>query len=165
MDHPDQALSLRTRLNDHAANIVELAGEAVLLFHAAGSIVHVRWLDFELKGYGNAVDHAPLHEVLGVPSGDRLAAHVSAYRVQSGRIIEPQHRYGEPFQHFFVESLPEIEIAAARTRETEANELNLSFGPGVVSYPGSGAFPTRVFEGILLGFRAVLHLQLVGLAS
>lgn len=165
MDHREQALSLRTRLNDHAANIVELAGEAVLLFHAAESSVHVRWLDFELKGYGAAVDHAPLHEVLGVPSGDRLSVHVSAYRAQTGRIIESQQRYNQPFRHFFVESLPDLASAAERMRGSTAIDLHLSFGPGVANYPASGAFPAGVFDAILLGFRAVLHLQLGSIAQ
>ncbi len=67
----EQAQSLRTRLNDHSADIVQLAGEAAPLFHAAGSIVHVRWLDLELKGYGNAVDHAPLHDEQGCARSSR----------------------------------------------------------------------------------------------
>jgi hypothetical protein len=165
MDHRLQAQTLRTRLNDHGANIVQMASEAALLFHAAGSIVHVRWLDFELKGYGAAVDHAPLHEVLGVPAGDRLAVHVSAYRAQAGRIIEPQQRYNQPFRHFFIESLPDLSSAAERMRGSTAVELHLSFGPGVVNYPAAGAFPAGVFDAILLGFRAVLHLQLGSLAQ
>ena len=160
MDYREQARSLRTRLNDHAADIVQMAGDAAPLFHAAGSIVHVNWLEFELKGYGNAVDHAPLHDVLGVPSGDRLAIHVSAYRAQAGRIVEPQHRHGQPFQHFFIESLPDVSSVAERMRGSTATELHLSFGPGVANYPASGAFPIGVFDAILLGFRAVLHLQL-----
>lgn len=165
MDHRLQARTLRTRLNDHGANIVQMAGEAASLVQQAGSIVHVRWLDFELKGYGAAVDHAPLHEVFGVPSGDRLSVHVSAYRAQTGRIVEPQQRYNQPFWHFFVESLPDLSSAAERMRGSTATELHLSFGPGVANYPASGAFPAGVFDAILLGFRAVLHLQLGSVAQ
>jgi hypothetical protein len=164
MDNHEWAQSLRRRVNDHAIDTEVLAAEALALFEAAGSPVHARWLSLELQGFGTAVDHAALHDVLGVPPGDRLAVHVSAYRSQQGRILEPPPRAGQPFRHFFVESIHELSEAAQRLRSAGANEVRLDFGPGIPDYPTAGALPANVFDRILLGLRATLHLQLGSIA-
>jgi hypothetical protein len=165
MDSQEWAQSLRRRINDHALDTELLAAEALALFEAAGSPIHKRWLWLELHGFGTAVDHAPLHDVLSVPAGDRLAVHVSAYRSQQGRILEPPPFTGHPFRHFFVESIHELSEAALRFRSTGASEVRLDFGPGIPDYPAAGTFPANVFDRILLGVRAVLHLQLASIAA
>jgi hypothetical protein len=65
-----------------------------------------------------------------------------------------------PFEHFFVESLGHLSTEALRFRAARAATVRLDFGPGVPGYPAAGIFPGDVFESVLLGFRATLHLQL-----
>jgi hypothetical protein len=162
MDTRERALNLRRRLNEHALDIEPLAQEAADIFAAAGRGVHRDWLGLELQGYGSAVDRAPLGEVLrahelGPHEGARLVAHVSAYRAQQGTTVEPSPR---PFHHFFVESIHDLSDAARRFRATGAQTVQLGFSPDVPNYPAAGIFPGDVFDRVLLGFRATLHLQL-----
>ncbi len=161
MDIRQPAQDLRRRLNEHALDIELLAGEAAQLFAAAGNDVHRRWLALELEGYGSAVDRAPLGDVLGANQlgpheGARLVAHVSAYRAQQGTMIAPAH----PFHHFFVESIHDLSAAARRFRAAGAQTVRLDFSPEIPNYPPAGIFPGDVFDRVLLGFRATLHLQL-----
>jgi hypothetical protein len=152
-----QARSLQLRLNHGRVDPITAATEAVRLFTDADDAVRVRWLGLELHGYGERVDSAPLHVVLGVVAGDRLAAHVAAYRTQRGRSST-----GE-FRHFFVEPLHELVGASARVATSGGtSDLDLEFAPssGAPAHPRSGAFSRDVFERVVAGFVAALHLQL-----
>jgi hypothetical protein len=78
-DVGEQALSVRHRLNDHAAAIEPLAREALGLFKAAGLLAQARWLSLELNGYATLTEARALHEVLSLPLGDRLVVQVKTY--------------------------------------------------------------------------------------
>jgi hypothetical protein len=154
--------ALRDRLNEPQADPVEAAVEARRLFGDAVDETRVRWLELEQGGYRDLLAVRPLHEVLGVPAGDRLAAHVGAYRTQRGFDTSPGHGLRE-FSHFFVEPLPELLSARDRVRRSAATSgLELSFGAhaSMPDYPTSGEFARDVFERILAGFLAALQLQL-----
>lgn len=166
MELREQAQNLRRRLNEHTLDIEQAAQEAADLFAAAGREVHRRWLALELQGYGSAVDREPLGDVLrahelGAHEGARLVAHVTAYRVQQGMTVEPAPR---PFHHFFVESIHDLSDVARRFQAAGDKTVRLDFSPDVSSYPVAGIFPGNVFERVLLGFRATLHLQLGSIA-
>ena len=167
MDIRQRAQDLRRRLNEHALDIEPLAWEAAQIFAAARHDVHQHWLTLELQGYGSAVDRAPLGEVLhahqlGPHEGARLVAHVSAYRAQQGTMIAPT---SQPFYHFFVESIHDLSEAARRFRTAGAQTVRLDFSPEIPNYPPAGIFPGDVFDRVMLGFRATLHLQLGGLGA
>jgi hypothetical protein len=156
-----QARSLQLRLNHGRVDPVTAATEAVRLFTDAQDPVRVRWLNLELRGYGELVESTPLHLVLGVAAGDRLAAHVAAYRTQRGFAGSSE------FKHFFVESLRELVDASARVATSGGTaNLELGFAPSTVSrtHPRSGTFGRDVFERVVAGFVAALHLQLGTLA-
>jgi hypothetical protein len=112
--------------------------------------------------------------------GARLVALVSAYRAQQGTTAAPAPR---PFHHFFVESIRDLSEAARGFRAAGAPTVQpdfspdvvtadgalglvllptvqLDFSPDVPNYPTAGIFPGDVFDRVLLGFRATLHLQL-----
>ena len=165
MEQRELAQTLRRRLNDQAVDVERLAREALEVFESAGRAELVRWLTLELQGYGVVAGGAPLDAILGVKEGDRLVVHVSAYRLHTGQIVEPSALAGPSFQHFFVESLRELAAAAPRVRNAGIAPLRLDFGPGIPNYPTALAFPADVFDRILLGFRAVLHLELGNLAT
>ena len=155
----ERAQSLRRRLNEPAGQIELFAAEAAGVFNDAHLRSHVLWLGYELDGYGFA-GLRTLHEALGLPPEDRLVKHVSAYRSQRGQIVEGGQPTGRPFQHFFVEPLAEVVQAANRVQQGASSELRLDFGGHVPNYPTAGLFPSDVFDRLLLGFRAALHLQL-----
>jgi hypothetical protein len=152
-----QAGSLQLRLNHGRVDPITAATEAARLFTDAQDAVRSQWLTLELHGYGERVDSTPLHIILGVAAGDRLAAHVAAYRTQRGR-----SNAGE-FRHFFVEPLHELVGASARVATSGGtSDLELEFAPstGAPAHPLSGAFSRDVFERVVAGFVAALHLQL-----
>jgi hypothetical protein len=165
MEQRELAQSLRRRLNDQAVDVERLAREALGAFESAGRVEHVRWLTLELQGYGVVAGHAPLGAILGVGERDRLVVHISAYRLHAGQVVEGGELTGRSFQHFFVESLHDLTAAALRVRNAGPALLRLDFGPGIPNYPATLAFPADVFDRILLGFRAVLHLELGSLAT
>jgi len=109
------------------------------------------------------VDVQPLHVVLQVPPNDRLAVHVTAYRTQRGLTTGPAAAPKE-FRHFFVEPLSEL----ARTRASLATsggsssliELEFAAHPSAALHPTSGSFSRDVFDRVIGGFVAALHLQL-----
>ena len=143
-----------------------MAREGRVFFEEVGDATLLRWLDLELSGYGRHPDVVPLHEVLGVAAGDRLAVHVAAYRTQTGHIWQPEPGQGAPFRHFFVEPLADLASTSARVRGLTPDLVELEFGAhaGAPGYPSRLEFRKVVFEQILLGFRAVLHLRLRDLA-
>ncbi|WP_437675752.1 hypothetical protein [Sorangium sp. So ce131] len=161
---PETAYSVATRARALRAGLapsmdpVAAATAARRLFEDAGDDVRVRWLSLELHGYGPAMSAiGPLPKVLCVAPHDRLAAHVAAYRTQ--RATRP----GSPdLVHFFVEALPELVAARQQASSVAGAELELSFGPdpGSSEYPTTATFPRNVFERVLEGFLAALHLQL-----
>lgn len=152
-----RARALRTSLAP-SADPVAAAIAARRLFEDAGDEVRVRWLNLELHGYEPAMTAVgPLTQVLRVPPHDRLAAHVAAYRTQRAT------RHGSPeLVHFFVEALPELVAAREQASAAVGTELELSFGPdpGSSEYPTTATFPRNVFDRVLEGFLAALHLQL-----
>lgn len=165
-----RAQALRARLNAAATtggiDPDQAALEARRLFEDVADDTRVRWLNLELGGYGALVDTRPLHDVLGVPAGDRLVAHVTAYRTHRGAELlpDPQRR---PFQHFFVESLRELAghrlvVVARFGVPRPGEEVELDFRPrtGLARYPTRATFSRDVFERIVQGFLAVLYLQL-----
>jgi hypothetical protein len=140
------------------ADPVTAATQAKVIFEDARDPIRVRWLDLELTGYV-AQPHAGerLSDVLGVARGDRLAAHVSAYRRQVGT----RHDQGV-IEHFFVETLEELVRARQRAKSANGAQLELSFGreSGASDHPVGATFPRNVFDRVLDGFLAALHLQL-----
>ena len=157
-----RARAVQVRLNEAGIDAVAAAKEAKRIFEDAGDAARMRWLTLELAGSAEHVPARPLHVVLGVPAGDRLAAHVAAYRSQRGTNVTPGQQAAE-FRHFFVEPLAELVATRARvaTRAT-GTRVVLEFGPeqAVPSYPRSGEFTRDVFDRVVLGFVAALHLQL-----
>jgi hypothetical protein len=141
-----------------SADPIATATAARRLFEDAGDALRVRWLNLELGGYEPAMSTiGPVHRVLGVPPHDRLAAHVAAYRTQQGA------RDGGPdLAHFFVEGLAELAAARDRASSASGTQIELSFGPapGSREYPTTATFPRNVFDRVLGGFLAALHLQL-----
>jgi hypothetical protein len=140
---------------------VQVAQEAHRIFEDAKDEVRVRWMNLELGGYG-PTETRRLHEVLRVPQGDRLVAHVAAYRTQRGAELAPDPARG-PFTHFFVEALSELVAARDRVRQSgSASDVELDFGPGraLAGYPARATFPRDVFERIVGGALAALYLQL-----
>ncbi len=157
------AENLRARLNDDSEDIEVLAREARKIFHDAEMPDRVRWLDLELDGYGSLVDVRPLSEVLGVTDEHELVTFIARYRRQPGITWEGGDPNGRPFLHFFVESISELKAVAQRVRTgVGATSVILEFGPhaGDPIHPRQGEFPRDVFDRVLLGFRATLHLQL-----
>jgi hypothetical protein len=165
MEQRELAQSLRRCMSDQAVDVERVAAETLGLFEAAGRAAHVRWLNLELQGYGGVVGQAPLEAILGVEEGHPLVVHVSAYRLHAGQVVEAGANTGRSFQHFFVESLRELLAAAQRVRTIDSGPLRLDFGPGIPNHPATLAFPADVFDRVLLGFRAVLHLELGSLAT
>lgn len=159
-----QARSLQLRLNHGRLDPVTAATEARRIFTEAGDAIRIRWLDLELAGYGDLVDSRPLHLVLGVEAHDRLATHVAAYRTQRG--LTAVRGVGE-FRHFFVEPLAELVSACAQVATSGGtSSLELEFALSVTSqdHPRAGTFSRDVFERVVAGFVAALHLQLGTLA-
>ncbi len=158
-----RARALQDRLNQFSVGAAEAASEAMHLFEDAGDKVRCRWLTLELiSGYVEHVDSRALHQVLGVPHGHRLVAHVTAYRTQRGVDATPGHHPAE-FRHFFVEPLSALEAARARIAASAGGAtLVLDFGthPNDARYPTAGEFTRGVFDRIVAGFMAALHLQL-----
>jgi hypothetical protein len=162
---------LQARLNSAVASSIDpvsFAEEARHLFQDAENETLVRWLDLELRGYGGAADAEPLHTVLGVPAAERLVAHVTAYRMQSAVELLPPT--GRPFQHFFVEPLPDLvrarEVIRARYHTGFPFQVGafiaLDFRPraGFADYPMRAEFRVDVLERVTGGFVAALYLQL-----
>jgi len=156
-----RARELQVRLNGPGVDPVTAANDARRVFEDAGDDVRTHWLTLELAGYADHVPARPLHVVLGVPERDRLAAHVAAYRSQVA--VSAAAESATEFRHFFVEPLQELVVAQTRVRTpTAPPRLILEFAPepGSSSYPRSAAFTPDVFDRIVLGFIAALHLQL-----
>ncbi|MFI5296753.1 MAG: hypothetical protein ACHREM_01535 [Polyangiales bacterium] len=152
-----QARSLRARLTPTADPIV-VAQEARRIFTNAADDVRTRWMNLELGGYSEARNEiGPLHQVLRVPVHDRLAVHVAAYRTQRG------HRLGrQELVHFFVEPLSKLVDAREQLVAEKKPTIEITFGkhPTSSEYPTTASFPRDVFERIIGGFIAALHLQL-----
>jgi hypothetical protein len=161
-DIASRARALQARLSPVSVGAVEAATEAMGIFEEAGDDVRRRWLALELGGYTDA-DSRALHQVFGVPHGHQLAAHVAAYRTQRG--VEAMSGQGRPaeFRHFFVEPLVILEAARARVAASGGTSaLVLDFGSHArdASYPTAGEFTRDVFDRVVAGFMAALHLQL-----
>ncbi|MGA3124647.1 MAG: hypothetical protein ABSF69_28175 [Polyangiaceae bacterium] len=164
-----RASALRARLNAAATlggiDPVQAAQEARRMFEDIADDMRVRWLNLELGGYGSLVDARPLHDVLGVPAGHRLVAHVAAYRTHRAAALPPDPRRG-PFQHFFVEPIGELagarQVVRTRFGQPQAGELlEVDLRPrGLPDYPTRANFSRDVFERVVEGFVAVLYLQL-----
>jgi hypothetical protein len=157
----ERARSLQVRLNHGRVDPVTAATQASRLFTDTADAARTRWLDLELHEYGDLADSMPLHAVLGVPSNDRLAAHVAAYRTQRGIITGAGDHSGE-FRHFFVESLPALVAASVSVASSGGtSSVELDFGPpSRLDYPQRGLFGRDVFERVIAGFVAALYLQL-----
>jgi hypothetical protein len=156
-----RARSLQIRLNHGGVDPVTAATEASRIFFDSGDTVRSRWLGFELNGYGYSVDAAPLHEVLSVPPHDRLAVQVTAYRTQRGRVTTLDGQVVE-FRHFFVEPLRDLLSTRARVAEAGGGPVELQFAvsPATPDHPLHGSFSPDVFDRVVGGFVAALHLQL-----
>ena len=153
----EKARSLQLRMNHGRIDPVTAATEAFRLFADAEDAVRVRWLNLELHGYGERVASSPLHHVLGVPATDRLAAHITAYRTQRGRAG------GSEFRHFFVEPLGDLVATTASVATSGGtSDVALEFAPSFAAptHPRTGTFSRDIFERIVAGFVAALHLQL-----
>ena len=105
--------------------------------------------------------------MIGALHGDRLVAHIAAYRNQRGTDATPGRGRLE-FRHFFIESLATLELARANVAASAGGAtLLLDFGPHPLdaSYPTVGEFARGVFERVIAGFVAALHIQLGALAT
>jgi len=156
-----RAHAVQRRLSEPDVDPVAAATDAKRVFEDAGDATRTRWITLELAGYAEHVPARPLHVVLGVAAGDRLAAHVAAYRSQRGTNIATSSP--TEFRHFFVEPLAELQDARARiATQTTGTRMVLEFGPepGVPDYPRSIEFTRDVLDRVVLGFTAALHLQL-----
>jgi hypothetical protein len=158
-----RARDLQKRINERPPPLA-VAEETNRIFEDAADEPRTRWLTLEITGYGELASAKPLHEVLRVPPGSRLPAHVSAYRTQQGwDASTSQVAPRRAFRHFFVESLGELTAARDKLdRSTGGGSVVLDFGPqlGDPTYPTTGEFGRDVFDRILMGFEAALHLQL-----
>jgi hypothetical protein len=160
-----RARALQERLNQLGTSAA--ATEAMRIFEDNGDTIRFRWLTLELGGYSDHVDARALHQVLGALHGDRLVAHIAAYRNQRGTDATPGHGRME-FRHFFIESLATLELARANVAASAGGAtLLLDFGPHPhdASYPTVGEFSRGVFERVIAGFVAALHIQLGALAT
>lgn len=128
----------------------------------------VRWLMLERDGYASDAESSSVHHLLGLEPNDRLVVRVKTYRVQTGHVAEGP-RVGAPFHHFFVEPLRALAETQERLRIAvrggHSVRLNFSVHESMPYLPTAGDFPTDTFDRIVLGFRAVLHLQLGEVAS
>lgn len=156
-----RAHALRNQMN-LSVRTSEVAREALRIVEDAGDHVLQRWLTLELTGYGEQVDTRALHDVLAVPQGHRLVAHVTAYRTQRGIDATSGHGPAE-FRHFFIEPLSALEAARDKVAVSAGGgTVLLDFGPHPrdAHYPTAGEFTREVFDRIIAGFMAALHLQL-----
>jgi len=160
---PDEVVSLRSRLAQGRIDPVTAASRAQRLFASAGDSVRVRWLEMELSGYAELTRATQLHALLGVPTGDQLAARVAAYRVQRGDSA------GNVVEHFFVEQLADLVSASARVATATADRIELELAAtqasgdrssGDRSSSNRAAFDSDVFDRIMTGFLATLQLEL-----
>jgi hypothetical protein len=168
-ENRDRARSLRQRLNDHALDIETLAAEAAAVFTSAGLPAQERWLGLELYGYTSSAEPTSVHDVLGLESGSRLVVQVKTYRVQPGTLADGP-KAGASFHHFFVEPVRALVDAQHRARSiadsgTRSIRLDFPPNPSKPYLPVSGEFRVDTFDRILLGLRAVLHLQLGSLVQ
>lgn len=157
-----RARSLRERLNQLSIEASAAAAEALGIFGDANDDIRSRWLTLELRGYQQHVDTRTLRQVLAVPEGHSLIAHVTAYRTQRGLDATPGRSNAE-FRHFFIEPLGLLEAAKASVAASPGgSSLVLDFGPHPrdARYPTAGEFTRGVFDRIVEGFLAALHLQL-----
>lgn len=157
-----RARALQIRLNHGRVDPITAATEALRIFIDAGDPVRSGWLRLELDGYGYLMDIAQLHEVLHVPPNSRLAVQVAAYRTQRGFATAADGRRVE-FRHFFVESLRDLLSARAVLAEsgvTGSVDFDFSVSPTTPEHPSAGSFSPDVFERVMGGFVAALHLQL-----
>lgn len=154
-----RARGLQQRLNE-GVHPVNAALEAKRVFEDAADAVRTRWLVLELGGYPEDVPARPLHAVLAVPSNDRLVAHVAAYRSQRG--FDTRSGGHKEFRHFFVEPLSDLVEARNSVAHSASETLLLDFGgdSAIPGYPLQGEFTRDVFERVVFGFVAALHLQL-----
>ncbi|MDB5213401.1 MAG: hypothetical protein JWO86_1328 [Myxococcaceae bacterium] len=168
LDNREHARSLRRRLNDHSIDIEVLALEAMHVFDSARLATQMHWLNLELLGYTSSAQSSSVHEILGLSAQDRLVIQVKTYRVQPGRLAGgPQA--GVAFHHFFVEPIRQLVEAQARVRgvprSLDTVRLDFAVDEAKRDLPTSGEFSVDTFDRIVLGFRAVLHLQLGPIAQ
>jgi hypothetical protein len=154
-----QAQSLRRLIGQHQLDIELIAHDSALLFGSAGHPAQTRWLEFELRGYASTF--AELPDALGVSPVDPLLLLIKSYRVQAVRALY-QGRPPLSSHHFFVEALGELVAAQGHVRSLPGPVFRLDFidNAGHPELPYAGETDRFVFDRILLGFRAALHLQL-----
>lgn len=158
IDLSAKARLVRRRVSNHSECLETLAQDALKVFSAARMDLQERWLKFELEGYaGVGNEPKALHDLLLTTVEHRLVMQVKSYRAQPAATEEERIA---PV-HFFVESIKELRDAQSRLAQLpeDANELQLSFAASQTSM----SFGRDVFERILLGFRAALHLELTRL--
>jgi hypothetical protein len=81
--------------------------------------------------------------------------------------VTPGHRPVE-FRHFFIEPLSALETASDKVAVSAGGStVLLDFGrhPRDANYPTEGEFIRGVFDRIIAGFMAALHLQLGALTA
>lgn len=162
-----RASDLQARMRPADRDAVLLATEARRLFEDAADDLRSRWLTLELCGYAGHVDARPLSEVLhvlpGDPVGNRLVAHIAAYRTQRGYDVTPGHPRQE-LRHFFVEPLADLAATAETLVRAPASPVVVLRFPEA-QHAQSIELGHDVFARILAGFGAALHLQLGDLAK
>jgi hypothetical protein len=156
-----RARSLQIRLNNGGVDPVTAATEASRIFFDSGDTVRSQWLGFELNGYDHSVDVVPVHVVLSVPPNNRLATQVAAYRTQRGQAAAADGRIVE-FRHFFVEPLRNLLATRADVAQAGGGRVELQFAVSAATpdHPPYGSFSPDVFDRVVGGFVAALHLQL-----
>src|SRR4051812_32186192 len=112
-----RARALQGRIRPNESDAVLLAGEARRLFEDAEDELRARWLALELGGYAGHLDGRPLsggrRVAPGDRGGDRLVAHIAAYRTQPGHDVTPGHPRRE-VRRFFVGPLAGLPAPAEK---------------------------------------------------
>ena len=157
-----RARDLRARLSSRRIDALGAAEVGRRIFTDAADHVRARWLSLELNGYCSPATAKPLHLFLRVAPSERLAQQVAAYRAQRG-LTATADGASEEFRHFFVESLWDLTVARRTVRRSTTAAfvaLGFTLHTGAATHPSEGRFTRDVFDRVVDGFAAALHLQL-----
>ena len=150
-----RAHGIRQRLNEGDADIEALARQALDVFASLNLPEQARWLGYELGGYTEGGDARPLHELLGLTPDHRLVTQAKSYRAHQG--VRPDEPDRATIVHFFVEPVHDLVSAQRRVRAVQGRSAPLASTLSTHRRPGE--FAADVFDRILLGLRATLHLE------
>jgi hypothetical protein len=157
-----RAHDLRTRLSSRRIDALGAAEVGRRIFTDAADHVRARWLSLELNGYCSPASAKLVHLLLRVPANERLALQVAGYRAQRGLTARADGASKE-FRHFFIESLWDLTVARRTVRRSTTTAfvaLGFTLHSAAATHPSEGRFTRDVFDRVVDGFAAALHLQL-----